>query len=278
MIIHLDQAPDAHITELLRDYRDLTDVLLRTRIEYEGGIFIAEGRAVITAAAQAGYQFRSVLCEEKWLKTLAHLIEPETPVLIAPQEGLAQISGFNIHRGAVAAMYRRELPAPAALLAKANKVLLLEGLVNHTNVGAIVRSAAAFGFDALLVDQFCADPLYRRAIRTSMGTIFALPWTRLPDWPMSAKVIHDAGLAIVALTPDTSAKSISEIARPKRFALVLGTEGDGLRTSETADLLVRIPMKAGIDSLNVAAAAAVAMYALTSKEVSPSQLPYPSVT
>ena len=162
-------------------------------------------------------------------------------------------------------MVRRELPSPKVLLKEANRVVLLEGLVNHTNVGSIVRSAAAFGFDALLIDQHCADPLYRRAIRTSMGTIFSLPWSRLPDWPTSAQLIRDSGLMIVALTPEPSATSLSKITLPPRFALILGTEGDGLKngTSAMADLLVRIPMREGIDSLNVAAAAAVAMYAMS---------------
>lgn len=267
MIIHLAQGIDASISELLRDYRDLTDVVLRTRNEPGSGTFIAEGHTVISRAAEAGFEFRSVLCEEKWVDSILPWVKPETPVLVAPKEMLEEIAGFNVHRGALAAMVRRELPEPEALLATADRVLLLEGLVNHTNVGAIVRSATAFGFDALLIDQHCADPLYRRAIRTSMGTIFSLPWTRLPDWPKSAQLIHDAGLTIIALTPDASAKSVSEISLPERFVLVLGTEGDGLRntTSATADLLVRIPMKEGIDSLNVAAAAAVAMYALTSK-------------
>jgi tRNA G18 (ribose-2'-O)-methylase SpoU len=268
MIIQVDHATDAMTLQLLRDYRDLTDVALRTQNEIDDGIFIAEGQESISRAAQAGYHFRSVLCEEKWLKTVSPWIATDTPVLIAQKETLEEISGFNIHRGALAAMIRRQLPTPEVLLEKVNRVILLEGLVNHTNVGAIVRSAAAFGFDALLIDQFCADPLYRRAIRTSMGTIFSLPWTRIPDWPSSAHIIRDAGLAIVVLTPDPSAASISDVALPSRFALVLGTEGDGLRpgTSEAADVRLRIPMKAGIDSLNVAAAAAVAMYALTSRE------------
>jgi tRNA G18 (ribose-2'-O)-methylase SpoU len=268
MIIQVDHATDAMTLQLLRDYRDLTDVALRTQNEIKDGIFIAEGQESISRAAQAGYHFRSVLCEEKWLKSVSPWIATDTPVLIAPKETLEEISGFNIHRGALAAMIRRQLPTPEVLLEKVNRVILLEGLVNHTNVGAIVRSAAAFGFDALLIDQFCADPLYRRAIRTSMGTIFSLPWTRIPDWPSSSHIIRDAGLAIVALTPDPSAVSISDVALPSRFALVLGTEGDGLHpgTSEAADVRLRIPMKVGIDSLNVAAAAAVAMYALTSRE------------
>jgi tRNA G18 (ribose-2'-O)-methylase SpoU len=268
VIIELEAEPNAAIVELLRDYRGLTDVVLRTRSEIERGIFIAEGHESISRAARAGYQFRSVLCEEKWLKTVAPWVSDETSVLIASKQMLEEISGFNIHRGALAAMLRRELPTPEALLSKANRVVLLEGLVNHTNVGAIVRSAAAFGFDALLIDRFCADPLYRRAIRTSMGTIFSLPWTRISDLATSAKIIRDAGLAIVGLTPNASAKSISEVALPPRFVLVLGTEGEGLRagTSDTADLLLRIPMKEGIDSLNVAAAAAVAMYAMTRGE------------
>lgn len=265
MIIHLEKRTDPFISELLRDYRNLTDVVLRTRDEPANGVFIAEGHSVISRAVEAGFEFRSVLCEEKWLASVTPWTRLDTPILVGSKEMLEEVAGFNVHRGALAAMLRRELPTPETLLARADRVVLLEGLVNHTNVGAIVRSATAFGFDALLIDQHCADPLYRRAIRTSMGTIFSLPWSRLPDWPGSSQLFHDAGLAIVALTPDVSALKISEIQLPPRFALVLGTEGDGLRsgTSAIADLLVRIPMKEGIDSLNVAAAAAVAMYALT---------------
>lgn len=265
MIIDLEKESDSYVSDLLRDYRDLTDVVLRTQTESANGIFIAEGHTVISRAAAAGYEFRSVLCEEKWLESVMPSVKEETPIIIANKEILAEIAGFNVHRGALAAMLRRELPQPAELLAGSNRVVILEGLVNHTNVGAIVRNAAAFGFDALLIDQHCADPLYRRAIRTSMGTIFSLPWSRLSDWPNSARLIHEAGLVIVALTPDSSAQSVNDVQLPPRFALVLGTEGDGLKdtTGSAADLLVRIPMKDGIDSLNVAAAAAVAMYAIT---------------
>ena len=263
MIIHLSDRVDSLNSDLLRDYRDLTDVALRTKNESTFGIFIAEGQTVISRAAKAGYLFRSVLCEEKWLESVLPWVDAETPILVSSNEMMATIAGYNVHRGALASMVRRALPAPEELLQSSDRVIVLEGLVNHTNVGAIVRSAAAFGFDALLIDQHCADPLYRRAIRTSMGTIFSLPWSRLPNWPTSAQLVRDAGLVIVALTPEPSAKSLSEITLPPRFALVLGTEGDGLRngTSAMADLLVRIPMRAGIDSLNVAAAAAVAMYA-----------------
>jgi len=270
MIIRLDDLDGNYPHHLLRDYRDLTDVALRTQNETENGIFIAEGQTVISRAATAGYAFRSVLCEEKWLDSVAPYIPDEVPIMLAPKELLAEVAGFNVHRGALASMLRRELPSPTELLAKSDRVVFLEGLVNHTNVGAIVRSAAAFGFDSLLIDQHCADPLYRRAIRTSMGTVFSLPWSRLPDWPQSARLIHDAGMAIVALTPDVSARSVKEIELPSRFVLVLGTEGDGLRktTSDAADLLIRIPMKEGIDSLNVAAAAAVAMYAIASEATS----------
>ncbi|HUW77828.1 MAG TPA: RNA methyltransferase [Candidatus Nanopelagicaceae bacterium] len=266
MIISLDAEADPSTLELLRDYRDLTDVALRTVSEMRDGIFIAEGHETIGRATLAGYKIRSILCQEKWLASIEPWITKETPVLVGSKEMLEKTSGFTIHRGALASMLRKPLPVPEVLLANARRVLVLEGLVNHTNVGAIVRSAAAFGFDALLIDQYCADPLYRRSIRTSMGTIFSLPWTRLRNWPESANVIRNAGLSIVALTPDTSAPSISTVELPDRYALVLGTEGDGLRsdTINTADFLLRIPMNEGIDSLNVAVAAAVAMYALTS--------------
>lgn len=269
MIINLDHVQNDVVTDLLRDYRDLTDVALRTKKESTFGIFIAEGQTVISRAAKAGYLFRSIICEEKWLESVLPWVDAETPILIASNEMMETIAGYNVHRGALASMVRRALPAAEELLQTSDRVIVLEGLVNHTNVGAIVRSAAAFGFDALLIDQHCADPLYRRAIRTSMGTIFSLPWTRLPDWPKSARIIRDSGLAIVVLTPDLSAKSVNEIVLPSRFALVLGTEGDGLSagTCAIADLLLRIPMKEGIDSLNVASAAAVAMYAFSRESV-----------
>lgn len=269
MIIKLDQAPNDVVSDLLRDYRDLTDVALRTKNESTFGIFIAEGQTVISRAAMAGYLFRSVLCEEKWLESVLPWVDAETPILISSNEMMETIAGYNVHRGALASMVRRALPEPEDLLQSSDRVIVLEGLVNHTNVGAIVRSAAAFGFDALLIDQQCADPLYRRAIRTSMGAIFSLPWSRLTAWPDSSPLIRDAGLAIVALTPDISASSVSEISLPSRFALVLGTEGHGLSagTRGIADLLLRIPMKQGIDSLNVASAAAVAMYALSRESV-----------
>jgi tRNA G18 (ribose-2'-O)-methylase SpoU len=265
VIVYLDRDLAADTTEMLNDYRNLTDVVLRTRLEQNRRIFIAEGRETISRAVKAGYQIRSVLCEEKWLATVVNSVNEAAPIFVAPKKILEEVAGYHVHRGALAAFFRPELLTPKALMAKSNRVLLLEGLVNHTNVGAIVRSAAAFGFDALLIDQFCADPLYRRAIRTSMGTIFSLPWTRLLGWPASAQIVRDSGLAIVGLTPSGLGKSISGVVMPPRFMLVLGAEGDGLSTgtSDIADLLLRIPMKAGIDSLNVSAAAAVAMYALT---------------
>jgi tRNA G18 (ribose-2'-O)-methylase SpoU len=265
VIVYLERDQNADTTELLLDYQNLTDVLLRTRLEQNRRIFIAEGHETISRAVESGYEIRSVLCEEKWLATVLNSVNEATPIFIASKEILEEVAGYHVHRGALAAFFRPELISPETLLAKSNRVLLLEGLVNHTNVGAIVRSAAAFGFDALLIDQFCADPLYRRAIRTSMGTIFSLPWTRLLDWPASAQVVRDSGFAIVALTPNDLAQSVSDVELPARLVLVLGTEGDGLRTSTSniADLLLRIPMKAGIDSLNVSAAAAVAMYAMT---------------
>ncbi len=264
MIIDITQKGDSRVPELLRDYRDLTDVALRSRREPELGVFIAEGAAVITRAVSSGYKFRSVLCEEKWIPSVLPSVLAETPILVAPRKMLAEITGYQVHRGALAAMLRKPLRSPQELLAGAARILILEGLVNHTNVGAIIRNAAAFGMDALLIDQYCADPLYRRAIRTSMGSVFSLPWTRLPDWPADAEIIRDTGFAIVALTPTEAALDITTIKLPKRIALVLGTEGEGLRTATTsvADISVRIPMRAGIDSLNVAAAAAVVMYAI----------------
>ncbi len=245
----------------LRDYTDLTDVALRRVREPREGLFMAESLAVIERALEVGYRPRSVLTGERWLPDVAAVLatyDSDAPVLVAEPAVLARTTGFRMHRGPMAAMARRELPSVAEVLAGARLVLVLGGLVDHTNVGAAFRSAAALGVDAVLVTQDCADPLYRRAVRVSMGTVFSLPWTRTGEW-----VGDLAGFRTLALTPAPDAVPLTSVLpQPRPTALIVGTEGAGLpaQIQREADLRVRIPMAHDIDSLNVAAAVAVAVH------------------
>lgn len=256
--------------ERLQDYVGLTDVALRRRMEPEHGLFIAESEKVIRRALAAGYRPRSYLMAERWLTGLADLVEAADAEGIAVFTGehsvLESLTGFHLHRGALASMERLPLPPVASVLSDARRVLVLEDVVDHTNVGAIFRSAAALGMDAVLVTPRCADPLYRRAIRVSMGTVFQVPWTRIDPWPGSVDALRGLGFEVVALalTDDSISLDVYAARAPERVALVLGTEGDGLsrRTLHTVDQAVRIPMAGGVDSLNVAAAAAVAAWSL----------------
>ena len=249
----------------LRDYVGLTDVQLRTRLEPEGGLFIAEGERVIRRAAAAGHPVRSVLTEEKWLPGLAPVLGGATVYLAGPAL-LEAVTGFAVHRGALAAMGRLPLPALPDLLAAARRVVVVEDVVNHTNLGAVFRSVAALGADAVLVTPRCADPLYRRSVRVSMGTVFQVPWTRLDAWPGDLDLLRAAGFTVAALALGDASVDLDVFAAepPERLALVLGTEGDGLSAGALAgaDVVVRIPMAGGVDSLNVAAASAVALWAL----------------
>ena len=254
----------------LRDYVGLTDVALRTRMEPAGGLFIAESEKVIRRCLAAGYRPRSFLMGRRWLTDLADLVDlagaQEVPVYTGVAEVIEQLTGFHLHRGALAAMHRRPLAPVADLVREARRVFVLEDIVDHTNVGAIFRSAAALGVDAVLVTPRCADPLYRRAIRVSMGTVFQVPWTRIEPWPGGLEVLREAGFVTAALALGEDSISLDELAAdpPERLAFILGTEGDGLRrqTLAAVERAVRIPMAGGVDSLNVAAAAAVAAYAL----------------
>jgi tRNA G18 (ribose-2'-O)-methylase SpoU len=254
----------------LADYVALTDVALRRRKEPAEGLFVAESEKVIRRAAAAGYPLRSALLEERWLPALADLLaRAGCPVYVAGPAVLEAVTGFAVHRGALAAMARTPLPPVAELLraggTEPRRVAVLEDVVDHTNLGAAFRSAAALGVDAVLVTPRCADPLYRRSVRVSMGAVFQVPWTRVAPWPAAIETLRAAGYTTAALTPDAGATDLADLAarRERRLALVLGTEGDGLRpdTVAAADLAVRIPMAGGVDSLNVAAAAAVAFYA-----------------
>ncbi|MGP3534893.1 TrmH family RNA methyltransferase [Microbacterium sp. RD1] len=259
--------PDA-ADQRLSDYRDLTDVALRRVQEPLGGLYIAESAKVLGRALAAGHRPRSVLVQEKWLADAQRLVpDPGVPIYVVPEQVAAAVTGYAVHRGLLAAMHRPPLRPVADVVAGARTVVVLEDIVDHTNVGAAFRSAAALGADAVLVTPRCADPLYRRSVRVSMGTVFQVPWTRLGEWHEAAPLLHDAGLhlAALALSDDAVALDAFAATRPDRVALLLGAEGDGLsrRALAAADTIVTIPMAGGVDSLNVAAASAVALWALT---------------
>lgn len=255
-------------------YARLTEAQLRNRLEPERGIFIAESLKVIDRALDAGYEPLSLLMGEKWLDTAGSVIDriaDDVPVFVLPPEELKRLTGFELTRGILAAMRRPPLPSVEDLLADAKRVAVLEGIVDHTNVGAMFRSAAALGIDAVLVTPTCCDPLYRRAARVSMGTVFQVPWTRIgqtaADWPEAGLArLRELGFATAAfaLTDDSVALGDPRLSKIERLAMVFGTEGDGLAASTIAqcDLTVRIPMANGVDSLNVAAASAVAFWEL----------------
>jgi tRNA G18 (ribose-2'-O)-methylase SpoU len=261
----------------LADYVGLTDVVLRSRHEPEKGIYIAESASVIQRALEAGHRPRSLVMAERWLKPLREVLESsyasaaeDLPVYVAEAEVLNAVAGFNVHRGALASMHRPPLPRVETLLDSLGsgqlRVVLLEDIVDHTNVGAIFRSVAALGADAVLVAPRCADPLYRRSVRVSMGSVFSVPWTRMADWSDTMTLLRDRGFVVAALALSDGAVTLRDFAAdaPARLALALGTEGDGLsaRAVAEADTVVRIPMARGIDSLNVAAASAVALWSL----------------
>ncbi|MEO7071149.1 MAG: RNA methyltransferase [Nostocoides sp.] len=256
--------------ERLRDYVGLTDVALRRAIEPAGGLFIAESEKVIRRALATGHRPRSYLMAERWLADLDDIVTQAesdgVPVFVGEHDIIEELTGFHLHRGALSAMHRLPLRAVADVVANARRVIVLEDIVDHTNVGALFRSAAALGIDALLVTPRCADPLYRRAIRVSMGTVFQVPWTRIDPWPGGVDLLREGGFSVVALALADESVALDAYAAdpPPRVAVVLGTEGDGLsrRTLAGVDTIVRIPMGGGVDSLNVAAAGAVAAWEL----------------
>ncbi|MFF4789793.1 TrmH family RNA methyltransferase [Streptomyces sp. NPDC001276] len=252
----------------LHDYTDLTDVELRRRREPAEGLFIAEGEKVIRRARDAGYEMRSMLLSAKWVDAMRDVIDELTaPVHVVSPELAERVTGYHVHRGALASMQRKPLPTAAEVLRTARRVAVMESVNDHTNIGAIFRSAAALGMDAVLLSPDCADPLYRRSVKVSMGAVFSVPYARLDIWPGGLEAVRGAGFTLLALTPDEKAKTLDEAAphRMDRVALMLGAEGAGLSTRAlaAADEWVRIPMSHGVDSLNVGAAAAVAFYAVT---------------
>lgn len=265
-----------HISDLshplLADYKGLTDVALRSVSEPAEGLYIAESLKILERALRAGHRARSVLTIPQWLEKLeehgrdAPDFLADVPVFVASSELIEQLAGFLVHRGTLASMVRPELPTVDELLADARLVVVLEGIVDHTNVGAVFRSVAGMGADAVIVSETCADPLYRRSVRVSMGTVFQVPWTRATSWSSLSGSLKDHGFVTAALALDPEAVSLDVFARdaPEKIALLLGTEGDGLSAQalNSADTSVSIPMHGGVDSLNVAAASAVAMWAL----------------
>ncbi|MCK9893353.1 RNA methyltransferase [Frankia sp. AgB32] len=266
--IAIDDAADPRVD----DFVALTDVALRRRREPADGLFIAEGERVIVRALRAGYRPRSVLVAPARLAAVPAGLPADVPIYVAGADVLAAITGFEVHRGALASMCRRPPRTAADLLATARRILICEDIVSHTNLGAIFRSAAGLGMDAVLLSPRCADPLYRRSVRVSMGEVFAVPYARLDPWPAALDDLPAAGFTVLALTPAADADDLASFAArvdagagpPARVALLLGTEGPGLSAAaqSAAGARVRIPMAHGVDSLNVAATAAIACYLL----------------
>ncbi|MBG0815631.1 RNA methyltransferase [Planomonospora sp. ID82291] len=302
----MHRAPDPR----LADFADLRDVELRKSLEAEHGLFIAEGEKVIRRAVAAGYPVRSVLLTRRWVDSLADVLAGlGDRVHVVDDDVMEEITGFPVHRGALASMERRVLPSVTEILAgpprgggriaeagtvraqaparqgreggrrtaaersAPGRVLVLEDLVDHGNVGAIFRCAAALGVEAVVLSPRCADPLYRRSVKVSMGAVFAIPYARMTDWYDGLAELRAAGFLTLALTPDQAAAPLDEVEMPERVALLLGSEGDGLssRWLREADLPVCIPMSPaamglGVDSLNVVAAAAIACHGLMRRD------------
>jgi tRNA G18 (ribose-2'-O)-methylase SpoU len=288
--VEVGSADDPRLT----DYTRLTDAGLRTNLEAEHGLFIAEGTKVITRAVASGYPVRSMLLGRGRLADLpalgaavgaapnsasAHLgsaasgSEPGgPPVYVVPDDVAERLTGYRVHRGALASLGRKPLLGVRDVISGARRIVVLEDLVDHGNVGAIFRCAAALGVEAVVLSPRCADPLYRRSVKVSMGAVFAIPYARMAGWYDGLADLASAGFRVLALTPDEGATPIGTALRaPGPVALLLGTEGDGLsaRWLHEADEAVRIPMNpaargAGVDSLNVVAAAAIACHLLTS--------------
>ena len=266
--LNLVPVTDPH-DDRVADYVRLRDVSLRRSLEVEQGLFIAEGEKVIRRALEAGFRPRSFLLASRWIDSLSDALaaHSDVPVYVVSEETAEAITGFHVHRGALASMVRHTRWTQSDLLGL-QRLVVCEDIVDHANVGAILRSAAGMGWDGCLLAPRAADPLYRRSIKVSMGAVFSLPWARVESWEGVVPTLREAGFLTLAMALDDASRPLPEVAgelRPdQRVAILLGTEGEGLsrRWIEQADQVVRIPMGHGIDSLNVAAASAVACYAL----------------
>lgn len=267
-IIAIDDLGDPRVAE----YRSVPDAeLLEQR-----GVFVAEGRLVVRRLLQhPSYRVGSVLVNQAALESLRDLLtgRPSLPVYVCTSEALAPIVGFNLHRGCVALVQRPPARAPADVCRAARLLLVLEAVTNADNVGGAFRNGAAFGASGVLLSPTCCDPLYRKAIRTSMGAVLRVPYARISDWPEGLDDVRREGLTLVALTPQADAMDISMFAarrdRAKRFALLIGTEGPGLSPAveALADERVRIPIDPSVDSLNLATAAGIALHRLADPPV-----------
>ena len=281
--IHLESIDDERVAA----YTNLTEIQLRNKLEPSKGLFIAESPKVIDRALAADREPISLLVEEPWIEGMSGTFDVidrrwgfDIPVYVASPDQLKKLTGYRLHRGALAAMKRWPLPSVEEVCRDARRIAVMEDIVDHTNVGALMRSAAALDVDAVLVTPSCGDPLYRRAARVSMGTVFQVPWTRIGGddrhyWPfVGMQELRDLGFTTVAMALEDDSISLDELVRRlnndetaddhiDRLALIFGTEGDGLshHTISRADLTVKIPMSHGVDSLNVAASSAVAFYA-----------------
>lgn len=250
----------------LADFSHRTDVALKKAQGTEHGLYIAESALVLERALRAGHRPRSVLALGSSVDQAVALVGDDVPVFHGPPDLLEELTGYLLHRGLIASMHRPALASVDELLRDARRIVILENVADPTNVGAIFRSVAGIGADAVLVTPRCSDPFYRRAIRVAMGTVLQVPWTRTGEWDDTRAALTRHGFHVAALALEPGAVSLREFAAsmPERTALLLGEEGYGLTREaiDAADTIVQIPMRHGIDSLNVAATAAVAMYAL----------------
>jgi tRNA G18 (ribose-2'-O)-methylase SpoU len=256
----------------LADYLGLTDVVRRVKHEPEKGFFIAEGQLVMRRAAQAGCLPRSVLLAPNRVDDLLpELADLDCPTYVASLEVMHAVTGFHVHRGALAAFGRPPVPTAAEVLATTQRVLVLENVNSPTNLGAVFRSAAGLGLDAVLLSPTCCDPLYRRAMRVSMGEVLAVPYAYLDAWPTGLEIVRAAGFQVLAMTPSPDATRLEDVVLGDgdKAALLLGAEGPGLTVEAMAasDRRVRISMAHGVDSLNVAAAAAVGCWVVGRRPV-----------
>jgi tRNA G18 (ribose-2'-O)-methylase SpoU len=254
----------------LADYVRLRETSLRRHLESTHGLFIAEGEKVIRRAVESGYRPRSFLLAERWLPGLADVLRrwPEVPVYVVTEDLAEEVTGFHVHRGALASLHREVRHSVDDLL-RTERLVVIEDVVDHTNVGAVLRNAAALGWDGVLLTPRAADPLYRRSVKVSMGAVFSLPWARLDNWATGPERLRRAGFTTVALTLAEDAVDLAAVAArlqasATKVAILLGTEGAGLSPHWTAkaDIRAVIPMRQSIDSLNVAAASAIACYVL----------------
>ncbi|MCX6421102.1 MAG: RNA methyltransferase [Actinobacteria bacterium] len=265
MIEQIEHSDDIRLTQ----YSGMTDMDARLRREGLEGFYVAEGSSVIARAIAAGHTVVSTLCIAKWINEVSNLGLPEsTPMYVADESILRATTGFHVHRGALAIFRRPTALSVMDVISEARIVLVLEDLVDHANVGAAFRSGSGLGVDAIIVSPRCADPLYRRAIKTSMGATLGMPWARAEHWPAALGQLVAAGFDVWGLTPRDEATTLAHAVAMEhpRIAVVVGTEGEGLSDAalQACSRLVCIPMHNDVDSLNVAAASAVAMYAISS--------------